>query len=356
MKNGNITLDGQRIGPENPPYVIAEMSGNHNGDINRALALIDAAKEAGANAVKLQTYTADTITIDHDSSEFVIKGGLWNGRSLYELYKEAHTPWDWHEKMFDHARDIGISIFSSPFDATSVDFLAELDVPAYKIASFELVDLPLIRKTASKGRPLIMSTGMANGVEIAEAVATAKDAGAQELVLLHCVSGYPAPISDVNLRTIPDMAQRFGVQVGLSDHTEGIAVPVAAVALGATLIEKHVTLRRADGGVDSAFSLEPDELKIMVTACREAWEALGSVNYERKTSEMENVQFRRSLYAVADIKAGEIFTEQNIRSIRPGFGLPPKNLPKLLGRQAAVDISRGTPLQTEFIQPISSTN
>lgn len=344
-----ITIAGRRIGPQYPPYVVAELSGNHNGDIERALALIDAAKEAGADAVKLQTYTPDTITISCERPEFKIRGGLWDGRSLYELYQEAHTPWAWHERLFARAREIGISIFSSPFDFTAVDFLQQLDAPAYKIASFELVDLPLIRKAASVGRPLIMSTGMADETEIGEAVAAAREAGARELVLLHCVSGYPAPVSDINLRTLPDLARRFDVLAGLSDHSMGIAVPVAAVALGACLIEKHFTLRRSDGGPDATFSLEPGELQVMVRACRDAWEALGRVTHDRKESERGNIQFRRSLYVVADVRAGETLTHDNVRSIRPGFGLAPKYLPEVLGRRAAVDIQRGVPLSRELL-------
>jgi N-acetylneuraminate synthase len=329
--------------------VVAELSGNHNGDLQRALQLVDMAKDSGANAVKLQTYTADTITIDHDGPGFCIEGGLWDGRSLYKLYQEAHTPWDWHAALFAHAARIGITMFSTPFDASAVDFLEGLGAPAYKIASFEAIDLPLIAKAAATGKPLIISTGMCSFEEIGEAVAAARKAGCRELVLLHCVSAYPAPAADANLRTIGDLVEHFSVVAGLSDHTMGIAVSVAAVAQGACFIEKHVTLRRADGGPDSAFSLEPDELKALVDGCRAGWEALGTRHYGPASSERGSVQFRRSLYAVRDIAAGEILTEANVRSIRPGLGLPPKALPEIVGRKAAVAIARGTPMAWSLI-------
>ena len=344
-----IKIAGREIGPGYPPYLIAEMSGNHNGDIKRALALIEAASRAGVDAVKLQTYTADTITIDHDGPEFTIDSGLWAGRTLFELYEEAHTPWEWHGELFTKARELGLTIFSSPFDDTAVDFLEQLDVPAYKIASFEAIDLPLIRRVAATGKPMIISTGMANQTEIGEAVAAAKDAGASQIVLLHCVSAYPSPAAEANLRTLPDLAARFAMPSGLSDHTMGIAVPLAAVALGASVIEKHFTLSRADGGPDAAFSLEPEELTALVKGCRTAWEALGGVNYARTASEDANVRFRRSLYTVADIAAGEEFTSRNVRSIRPGFGLAPKHLPQILGRRAAAAVRRGTPLSFDAV-------
>ena len=324
--------------------MVAELSANHLGSLDGALALIDAAADAGADAVKLQTYTADTITIDHHGPGFDIEGGLWDGRSLYELYEEAHTPWEWHEALFARARKMGMAVFSTPFDATAVDFLETFDPPAYKIASFECTDIPLITKVAATGRPMIISTGMANHDEIGEAVAAARDGGAAEICLLHCVSAYPAPAGDYNLRTIADLAATFDVVAGLSDHTEGVEVPIAAAALGAALIEKHFTLRRSDGGPDAAFSLEPAELRRMIEGCRLAHEALGRVDYTCKASETANVQFRRSIYVVADTRAGEVFTADHIRCIRPGFGLPPKRLTEVVGRTAARDLKRGDPL------------
>ncbi len=349
MTPRQITIENRIIGAGRPPYVVAELSGNHNGELARALRLIDAAKQAGADAVKLQTYTADTITIDYDGPGFRIEGGLWDGRSLYELYQEAHTPWEWHEALFAHAAKVGITAFSTPFDATAIDFLARLGAPAYKIASFEAIDLPLIAKAAQTGKPLIISTGMCSLDEIADAVTAARETGCSELVLLHCVSAYPAPAADANLRTIADLADQFDIAVGLSDHTLGIAVSVAAVAQGACMIEKHVTLKRADGGPDAAFSLEPDELKALVEGCRAAWEALGTQHYGPASSERGSIQFRRSLYVVRDIAAGETFSGDNLRSIRPGFGLPPKVYGQVLGARARRAIARGTPLDWSMI-------
>jgi N-acetylneuraminate synthase len=350
MSARTIEIAGRRIGPGEPPYVIAEMSGNHNGVIARAFRLIEAAKEAGADAVKLQTYTADTITIDHGGPGFVIKGGLWDGRRLYDLYRDAHTPWEWHEALFAKCRDVGITVFSSPFDPTAVDLLERLGAPAYKIASFELIDTPLVRYAARIGKPLIMSTGMADAAEIADAVQAAQEAGSGGFALLHCVSGYPTPVEEANLKRIPALAASYDCPIGLSDHTMGTEVAVAAVALGAALIEKHFTLARADGGPDAAFSLEPHELADLVKGVRSAYRALGRPDYGHASSEQSNMVYRRSLYAVADIAAGEILTEANVRSIRPGYGLPPKHLPAILGRRAKRRIARGTPLSFDLFE------
>lgn len=343
-------IAGRPVGVGHAPYVIAELSGNHNGDIERAFDLIDAAKDAGADAVKLQTYTADTITIDHGGPGFVVDLPLWKDRTLYDLYQEAHTPWDWHERLFAKARDCGITIFSSPFDATAVDFLEGLGCPAYKIASFEMVDTELIKKAAATKKPLIISTGMATFDEISTAAMTAKNAGASGVAVLHCVSSYPAPFSDAYLKNIPELRSRLHVEVGLSDHTPGIAVPVAATALGATVIEKHLTLSRDDGGVDSAFSLEPQELRSLVDAVSVVPEMLGGPFFGPKESEKDSLKFRRSLYVVADIEEGAPFTAENVRSIRPGFGLAPSNLPRVLTKHAARALKRGAPLREDDLQ------
>ncbi|NQW12289.1 MAG: pseudaminic acid synthase [Alphaproteobacteria bacterium] len=346
----SITIDGRKIGPDHPPYVIAEMSGNHNGDIERAFRILEMAKEAGADAVKLQTYRADTITIDHDGPEFLVKGGLWDGRRLYELYDEAHTPWEWHGPIFAKARALGITVFSAPFDPTAVELLEALDAPAYKIASPEIVDIPLVRRVARTGKPMIISTGMASFEEIDEAVSAARDNGATEIVVLHCVSAYPTPPEEANLSTIPDLAARLGTVVGLSDHTMDTGVATVAVGLGASVIEKHFTLARADGGVDSAFSLEPDELARLVRDTRMARAALGSPAYRPTPSEAAGLPFRRSLYVIADVAAGEPLTESNVRSIRPSNGLPPKYLDRVLGRRASRPLKRGEPLAVDMIE------
>jgi len=348
MKN-TITIDDTRIGPAYPPYIVAELSANHLGDIDRAKEIIRSAKLSGASAVKLQTYTADTLTIDHDGPGFKIEGGLWHGRTLYDLYKEAHTPWEWHQELFDLGKETGITVFSSPFDDTAVEFLETLNCPAYKIASFEIVDLELISHVAQTGKPLIISTGLANEDEISDAINAAKDSGCRELILLHCVSAYPATPEDYHLRTMVDLKEKHNLVVGISDHTLGIAVAIAAVGLGASMVEKHVTLRRDEGGADASFSLEPEELTMLTQQCQIVWQALGDINYEEKQSEKGNVIFRRSLYVIKDIKAGETFTRENVRSIRPGYGIPPKFLPGILGKKAAANIGRGTPIDWKLI-------
>jgi len=326
------------------------MSGNHNGDIDRAFAIIDAAKAAGADAVKIQTYRPDTITIDHDGPGFVLQDGLWAGRRLYDLYDEGHLPWDWHEPLFAHARDVGITLFSSPFDPTAVDLLEDLGAPAYKIASPEIIDIPLIRKVARTGKPLVISTGMATLEEIDEAVTAVRDVGGSEIILLHCVSAYPAPFEDANLCKIGELSRRYDVVTGLSDHTMGILIAGAAVGQGAAAIEKHFTLSRAEGGVDSAFSIEPDELSELVEATKVVHAAIGDRSFAPLPSEEVALTNRRSLYVVEDISAGEVFTEENIRSIRPGFGLKPKYLDVVLGRRAAHDLKFGEPLVASAIE------
>jgi pseudaminic acid synthase len=344
-----IEIAGRRIGAAHPPYVICELSGNHNGSLERALAMVDAAAATGCDAIKIQTYTADTITMDVDRPEFRITGGLWDGRSLHELYQEAQTPYEWHAAIFERAARRGVTLFSSPFDESAVDLLDGLGAPAFKIASFEAVDLPLIRYAAAKGKPLIISTGMANLAEIAAARDAALEAGAAGVVLLHCVSSYPAVMEDANVRTMADMSARFESPVGLSDHTHGTAASVAAIALGASVIEKHFTLARADGGPDAAFSLEPAEFTALVRDCKDAWTALGRVHYDVLGSERGSLQFRRSLYIAADVKAGEALSRANVRSIRPGNGLPPADLDKVLGRPAARDLKRGEPLAWDMV-------
>ena len=344
-----MKINNRIISNEKHPYIIAELSANHNGSIDRAFESIKAAKDAGADAVKIQTYTADTMTIKSDKEEFQIKGGLWDGYELYDLYKWAETPYEWHKPLFDFAREIGITIFSTPFDETAVDLLEELNAPAYKIASFEMTDLPLVKYVARTGKPMIISTGIANLEEIEEVVRVARDSGCQELALLHCISSYPAPIDQSNLKTIPDLAKRFDVLSGLSDHTMGTTVATTSVALGACLIEKHFTLSRADKGPDSEFSLEPDELKLLCKDTKIAWEALGKAGYERKKAEKDSAKFRRSIYAIKDIKKGEKFSAENVRRIRPGFGLEPKHWDMVLLSESVCDIKLGTPISLDLI-------
>jgi len=345
-----VSIGGRQIGPDHPPYVVAELSANHNQNFERAVELVRAAKNAGADAIKLQTYTADTLTIKSDRPEFRIAGGtIWDGRTLHDLYSEAYTPWEWQPRLKAVADDLGIPLFSTPFDSTAVDFLEQMDVPAHKVASFELVDLPLIRKIAQTGKPLVISTGMASIAEISEAVDAARSAGATEIVLLKCTSAYPAPAEEAHLRTIPHLSAAFGVPAGLSDHTLGIAVPVAAAAVGASFIEKHFTLSRGDAGPDSAFSLEPAEFRAMADAVRTAWSALGHVHYGTSARDVNSLRFRRSLFVVRDIPAGGRFTKENVRSIRPSNGLPPKFLEFVLERHAVRPLAAGTPLDWSMI-------
>ena len=346
----SICIAGRRIGSEMPPYVIAELSANHNGSLEIALKLIDKAKEAGADAIKLQTYTPDTITLDCDSQDFQIHGGLWDGKTLYQLYKEAHMPWEWHKPLFEHACKIGITIFSSPFDKSAVDLLEDFNVPAYKIASFEVVDLPLIKYVASTGKPIIISTGMANAEEIEEAITAAREGGCTELAILHCVSGYPAQAEDYNLVTITDIINRFGVVTGLSDHTLDNNTAITSIALGASIIEKHFTLDRNGGGPDDSFSLEPSELTNLCNSIKVSWKALGKINYELKSSESNNVKFRRSLYFVKDLEKGELITEESIRSVRPGFGMAPKHIQNIIGKQLLVSVKANTPVLVSCIK------
>ena len=345
----SIYINSRLISPNVPPYIIAEVSANHNGKLERAIRIIEEAKKAGADAVKLQTYRPDTITLDCDDDDFCIHGGLWDGRTLYELYEEAHMPWEWHAPLFEYARKIGITIFSSPFDNTAVDLLENLNAPAYKIASFEAVDLPLIKYVASTGKPMIISTGMADAEEILEAIEAAREGGCKELAILHCVSGYPAPAADYNLRTIPDMIERFGLVTGLSDHTLDNTTAITSVALGASIIEKHFTLDRNGGGPDDSFSLEPHELSQLCMGAQTAWESVGKVDYGCKSSEQGNVAFRRSLYIVQDLKAGDVLTDVNVRSVRPGFGLPPKFMDQILGKAVKKDVKRGTALEWKLL-------
>ena len=343
----SIAIDDRAIGSGHPPYVIADMSANHNGSIERAFKIIEAAKQAGADAIKLQTYRPDTITLNCDSEDFRIHGGLWDGRTLYDLYQEAHMPWEWHAPLFAHARQHGITIFSSPFDNTAVDLLEDLNAPAYKIASFEAIDIALIKYVASTGKPMIISTGMADAEEIQEAIDAARAGGCKELAILHCVSSYPAPAEDYNLRTIPDMIQRFGLVTGLSDHTLDNTTAITSLAMGASIIEKHFPLDRSGDGPDDSFSLEPAELTALCRDSKTAWVALGYVDYGRKSSEQGNVKFRRSLYFVKDLKAGDVITADAVRSVRPGFGVAPKFMDVVLGRFLKTDVKQSTPVKWE---------
>lgn len=354
--NDLISINNRSIGQNFCPYIIAELSANHNGSISTAKKLIEEAKKAGADAVKLQTYTPDTITLNSNQEDFVIKGGLWDGRTLYDLYKEAHMPWEWHAPLFEYAHSLGLTIFSSPFDATAVDLLENLNAPAYKIASFEAIDLPLIKYVASTKKPMIISTGMADIGEIEEAVDAARTGGCKELALLHCVSGYPAPPQDYNLRTIADMIDRFGVTVGLSDHTLDNTTAIAAVVAGASIIEKHFTLNRMGGGPDDSFSLEPSSLKELCHNAKVAWEAMGGVDYGRKSSEQGNVKFRRSLYFTENLLAGSIISPESVKSIRPGYGLPPKFLEDVIGSTLLIDVKAATPVSWDVLTIPKSSN
>lgn len=346
----HITINNHFIGDGYPPYVVAELSANHNGDINKAKEIIKIAKESGADAVKLQTYTPDTLTIDCSKADFLIKGGLWDGYKLYDLYKQAYTPFEWHKELFQYCADIEITCFSTPFDETAVDLLEQLNCPAYKIASFEMVDLPLIEYVAKTGKPMIISTGMANEYEIQEAINTAKENGCRDIILLHCISSYPAPIDQSNILTVPDIANKFNTLSGLSDHTLGTTVSVAAVALGACFIEKHFTISRKDKGPDSEFSMEPEEFKQLCSMAKDAWSSLGVAGYERKAAEQNNVVFRRSIYFVEDIKKGQLINENNIKRIRPGYGLSPKYFKDLIGKVVLNDVSRGDPVRWSDVE------
>lgn len=346
-----ITIGNHRIGAGQPPFVIAEMSGNHNQSLERALEIVEAAAKTGAHALKIQTYTPDTMTLDLDEREFHISdpNSLWAGTSLYQLYGQAYTPWEWHQPIFERARELGIIAFSTPFDATAVDLLESLDVPCYKIASFENTDLPLIRRVAATGKPMIISTGMASIAELDDTVRAAREAGCKDLILLKCTSTYPATADNTNILTIPHMRELFGCEVGLSDHTMGVGVSVASVALGATVIEKHFTLNRADGGVDSTFSMEPAEMAQLVLETERAWQALGQVSYGATEAEKKSIVFRRSLYVVQDLKAGDVLTTDNVRAIRPGLGLPTKYLDVVLGKVAKQEVKRGTALEWNLL-------
>ncbi len=348
--NKYIKINGTSVGEKFPPYIVAEMSANHNGDIKNAFQIIKSAKENGAHAVKIQTYRPDTITIESDREDFKIKDGLWKGKTLYDLYDWAHTPWDWHKDLFDYARKIDITIFSSPFDKTAVDLLEDLNTPAYKIASFEIVDIPLIKYVASTKKPIIISTGMANLDEIQDAVNACQESGCNNLALLHCVSGYPAPSADYNLNTVTDIKNKFNLITGLSDHTLNNITAIASIPLGVSIIEKHFTLDRNGGGPDDSFSLEPDDLKDLCESTYIAWKSLGKIDYDRKSSEMDNIKFRRSLYFIKSLKKGDLITKKHIKSIRPGFGVSPKYIDKVIGKYAQTHIEKGTAVTKNYIK------
>ena len=353
----SIKIAGRRVALDAPPYVIAEMSANHNGNIETAFKIIEIAKQSGADAVKMQTYRPDTITLNSNSEDFLIHGGLWDGRTLFDLYEQAHTPWEWHAPLFEHARKLGITVFSSPFDNTAVDLLEDLNAPAYKIASFEAVDPALIKYVASTGKPMIISTGMADAQEIQEAIDAAREGGCRELAILHCVSGYPAPSEDYNLRTIPDMMQRYGLVTGLSDHTLDNTTAITSVAMGASIIEKHITMDRNGGGPDDIFSLEPEAFTDLCRTVLIAWQSLGKIDYGRKSSESGNIKFRRSLYFVKNLKAGSLITKDAVRSIRPGFGVKPKYIDLVVGNRVKIDVQANNPVNfSDLILPVIDEN
>ena len=349
-KHPSITINNREISQDHYPYIIAEMSANHNGSIENAFKIIKEAKQAKADAVKIQTYTADTITLKSDNDDFLIKDGLWSGQTLYDLYEEAHMPWAWHKPLFEYANEIGITIFSSPFDKTAVDLLEDLNAPAYKIASFEAIDLPLIEYVASTSKPMIISTGMANQEEILEAINCAKDAGCNQLAILHCVSGYPAPSAEYNICTIEDMINEFNLVTGLSDHTIGNTTAITSIAKGASIIEKHFTLNKQGGGPDDSFSLEPQELQDLCSESKKSWECLGRVDYGKKSSEISNIKFRRSLYFTKNLKKGDLILSDSVRSVRPGYGIPPKYLNDVIGAVALTDITKNNPVGKEYIK------
>ncbi len=349
LRNDNMKINGREIGRNVPPYVVAELSANHNGNIERAFEIIKSARDSGADAIKIQTYTADTMTLDCDSKDFIIDDGLWKGRTLYELYKWAETPYEWHKEIFDYANKIGITCFSTPFDETAVDLLEDLNTPAYKVASFEIIDIPLLRYIATTRKPIIISTGMANLEEITEAVEVVKECGCTDIALLHCISSYPAPLEQSNLKVIEDLRNKFNLTVGLSDHTMGVIASVTSVALGASIIEKHFTLDRTDKGPDSDFSIEPNELSDLCKLSKDAWKALGKADYRIKDAELDNIKYRRSIYVVKGMSPGDVITRENIRRVRPGYGIMPKHFDSVIGKSVNRKIQKGQPLKWDFI-------